>query len=256
MLRSDQPIKWSKYLLLVQFGFLTIEELRNDIQRYKRSDRLRCFEQISSEIKRASGRSGSYLYVVKLVPLGIGGRLPNYRLETTADLTGLGRFFASYENTDYVEIWYCRTRIDEDVFSVAGRFVFTPRDNHQAQAVEQLWRCSPRLLEYYAPNFPYSYLRASRYSWGWPYEVQAIHSAPGGEQSQRELLNDFRYAMRVFESMREPLSVFLAFLDSFGFTAYSIEYKLVGSRLQIIDWDTPEDRRVVIGGTSAQDLPL
>jgi hypothetical protein len=201
-------------------------------------------------MKRKKRVAGRYLYVVKLIPHGLGGRLPNYRLEAVSDLEGLRDFFAAYEAFDYTEIWYCRTRIDVDVLSVAGRFVFTPTDDHRTQAVEQVWRCSPRLLEYYCPEFQYPYLRGSRYSWGWPYEVEAIHVPNELNETTEQLLIDFRYAMRMFESMRERISLFLELLDSFGFTAYSLEYKLAGSRLQIIDWDTPDDGRVIRGVTN------
>jgi hypothetical protein len=51
--------------------------------------------------------------------------------------------------------------------------------------------------------------------------------------------------MRCLEQEREKLAAFCAFLDSFSFKAYSLEYKIVASQLKIIDWDTPNDRRVL-----------
>ncbi len=242
---SNQPIKWSKYLLLVEFGFLTMNELRSDIRRYQRSDKARFMAHFSSEVRRVSRNSVKHLFVVKLVPLGWGGQLPNYRVEGVADLKGLPIFLKSFEDFDYVEVWYCRTRIDRNVFSVAGRFLFTPRDDHRTQSVEQVWRCSPRLLEHYSSEFQYPYVRASRYAWGWPYAIEAVHASSGKDQNGVELVKEFRLAMQVVERMREQISLLLRFLDSFRFAAYSIEYKLVGSHLQIIDWDTPDDRRVI-----------
>jgi len=60
-----------------------------------------------------------------------------------------------------------------------------------------------------------------------------------------DLMREFYESMRMFEREREQISTFLSFLDSFGFRAYSIEYKIVGSRLNVIDWDTPDDRKVI-----------
>jgi len=51
--------------------------------------------------------------------------------------------------------------------------------------------------------------------------------------------------MRCIEQEREKIEAFCTFLDSFSFKAYSLEYKIVGSELKIIDWDTPDDRQVL-----------
>ena len=247
---SDHPLKWSKYLLLVQFGFVTHKELEHDIKRYKSSDRSNFLRDISLDLRAKKQDGRRDLYVVKLVSRGLGGRLPNYRLERLADLNGLSRFLSHHEDTDYVEIWYCRTRVDAEVFSVAGRFIFTHEDSDQTQSVEQVWRCSPRLLEYYSRDFEYPYVRASRYSWNWRYSVEHVHIPKPFGLQRPELLHEFNWSMHMFECKREQLAIFLSFLDSFGFLAYSIEYKIVGSRLSIIDWDTPDDRRVVMSRNS------
>jgi hypothetical protein len=63
--------------------------------------------------------------------------------------------------------------------------------------------------------------------------------------SRLQLQSEFGYSMRCVEQEREKLSAFCEFLDSFSFKAYSLEYKIVGSQLKIIDWDTPDDRRVL-----------
>ena len=51
--------------------------------------------------------------------------------------------------------------------------------------------------------------------------------------------------MRRVEQEREKIATFCEFLDSFSFKAYSREYKIVASKLKIIDWDTPNDKRVL-----------
>ena len=58
--------------------------------------------------------------------------------------------------------------------------------------------------------------------------------------------------MRCIEQEKEKIAAFCAFLDSFSFKAYSLEYKIVGSQLKIIDWDTPNDRQVL----ASQDVHL
>lgn len=251
---DKHPLKWVKYLVLVHFGFITIEELEQEVKRYRRSESALAIRDITRHLRLDRKQGHRNLYVVKLVSPSLPGRLPNFRVERRSDIDGLLDFFAKHEG-DHTEIWFCGTRIDRSVFSVAGRFLFTHKHSHRLQSVEQVWRCSPRMLEYYSDNFPYPYLRGSRCSWGWHYDFDHVHLPPRSGMSRSELLQDFRSSMRLFERLREPLEMFLSFLDSFGFPAYSLEYKIVGSRLTIIDWDTPNDRLVATACTETFRVP-
>jgi hypothetical protein len=243
------PLKWRKYLALVDFGFQSADELAAEIRRYPRGKVHRLVRDITSEIRHDSRRARRSLYVVKLVPADLQGQLPNFRVERSSQLKQLVAFLAAHRSETYVEAWYCGTRIDAEVFSVAGRIVFSAADTGKTQLVEQLWRGSPRLLETYSNDFEFPYVRASRYSWGWPYSIEHVHrprkSARKSALSNLQLQSEFGYSMRCLEQEREKLAAFCAFLDSFSFKAYSLEYKIVGSQLKIIDWDTPDDRRVL-----------
>jgi hypothetical protein len=243
------PLKWRKYLALVDFGFQSADELAAEIRRYPRSKVHRLVSDISSEIRHDSQQARRSLYVVKLVPADLQGQLPNFRLERSCQLNQLVAFLAAHRSETYVEAWYCGTRIDSEIFSVAGRIVFSAADTGKTQLVEQLWRGSPRLLETYSNDFEFPYVRASRYSWGWPYSIEHVHlpqkSARKSELSHLQLQSEFGYSMRCIEQEREKLAAFCTFLDSFSFKAYSLEYKIVASQLKIIDWDTPNDRRVL-----------
>lgn len=231
--------------MLVQYGFIKLEELERDIRRYGRSEERQVIRDIRSDLRSEQQRGRRHLYVIKLVSIDLAGRLPNFRVESLEDLKQVSRFFADHEQDNHVEIWFCRTRVDDNVFSVAGRFVFTPCDSDQEQSVEQMWCCSPRLLEQVSESIRYPYLRASRYSWGWPYSIEDVRIPTSWNIDQPGLEKEFLWSMRLFEREREPAEAFLAFLDSFALRAYSIEYKIVGSKLTIIDWDTPDDRLIV-----------
>lgn len=239
------PLKWRKYLALVDFGFVSAGELAEEIRRYPRSKVYRLVSDIRSDIRYDSRRARRSLYVVKLVPADLQGQLPNFRLEGSSQLKQLVAFLAAHSGVNYVEAWYCRTRIDSEVFSVAGRIVFSAAITGGTQIVEQMWRGSPRLLETYCGDFAFPYVRASRYSWGWPYSVEHVHLPRKSALSNSQLQSEFGYAMRCIEQEREKIATFCTFLDSFSFKAYSLEYKIVASRLKIIDWDTPDDKRVL-----------
>jgi hypothetical protein len=249
------PLKWRKYLALVDFGFITADELAADIRCYRISQVHRLVRDIESDIRRDSRRAHRSFYVVKLVPADLPGQLPNFNVERVSQLKQLVAFLTAHRGENYLEAWYCRTRIDSEVFSVAGRIVFGA-DTGRTQLVEQLWRGSPRLLETYSDDFAFPYVRASRYSWGWPYSIEHVHlprkSARKSELSNLQLRSEFGYSMRCIEQEKEKIATFCTFLDSFSFKAYSLEYKIVASQLKIIDWDTPNDRRVL----GSQDVHL
>ncbi len=239
------PLKWRKYLALVDFGFQSADELAAEIRRYPRSKVHRLVSDIRSDIRHDSRRARRSLYVVKLVPADLQGQLPNFRIDRASQLQQLVAFLTAHRGVNYVEAWYCRTRIDSEVLSVAGRIVFTAANTGGTQIVEQLWRGSPRLLETYSNDFEFPYVRASRYSWGWPYSIEHVHRPRKSALSSLQLRSEFGYAMRCIEQEREKIEAFCIFLDSFSFKAYSLEYKIVASQLKIIDWDTPNDRRVL-----------
>jgi hypothetical protein len=239
------PMKWRKYLALVDFGFLSADELAADIRRYRISNVRRLLNNLRSDLRADFQQARHSFYVVKLVPADLPGQLPNFNLERSSQLKQLPAFLAAHGGGNYLEAWYCRTRIDSEVFSVAGRIVFSTGDAGRTQLVEQLWRSSPRRLETYSDDFAFPYVRASRYSWGWPYTIEHVHLPEKSALGNLQLHSEFGYSMRYIEQEKEKLEAFCTFLDSFSFKAYSIEYKIVASQLKIIDWDTPDDKRVV-----------
>jgi len=238
-------MKWRKYLTLVDFGFISADELAADIRRYPRSKVHRLVDDIRSDIEHDSRLARRSLYVVKLVPADLPGQLPNFNVERSSQLKQLVAFLAAHRGGNYLEAWYCRTRIDAEVFSVAGRILFGAENAGGTQLVEQMWRGSPRLLETYSDDFAFPYVRASRYSWGWPFSIEHVHLPRKSGLSNLQLQSEFGYSMCYIEREREKIEVFCTFLDSFSFRAYSLEYKIVASQLKIIDWDTPNDKRVL-----------
>jgi hypothetical protein len=239
------PLKWRKYLALVDFGFITAGELDTEIRRYRRGELHRLVDDIRSDIRRERRQGCRSLYVVKLVPADLPGQLPNFRLEDSCELKQLLRFLDAHGEENYIEAWYCRTPVDSDVFSVGGRIIFAANNAGRMQIVEQLWRGSPRLLESYSDDFAFPYVRASRHSWGWPYSIEHIHLPRMSPLNRSQLRSEFGYSMRHIEQEREKIEAFCAFLDSFSFKAYSLEYKIVGAQIKVIDWDTPHDKQVL-----------
>ena len=232
------PEKWKKYALLATFGLSSEEELISSIVRFPWKARYNVVPRISALLSTDSSDS---LFVVKLVPLNVGQQLPNYRVRQEGDLADLEQFIDAQPNHRYVEVWYCQTNVDATVFSVAGR-IRVAEGNH---VLEQVWRCSPRMIEEWGKAFRWPYARAMRPSWGWRWRVDEAYLPEGSALTEAEHHRELQYSLRLLEGPRERLREFAYAIESCGITTYSLEYKIVGRRVTIIDWDTPDDRKVL-----------
>jgi hypothetical protein len=239
---SGEPLKWKKYQLLVEYDLLTEEELERDIRRYNVEEADRLLDDLGSELTNSQEEEGS-LYVVKLVPRMQQGQLPNLRVTKKSDLEDFSRFHRAHQGIKPVEIWYCRTRIGAEIFSVAGRISFSPECFPRSQILEQVWRCSPRLIESFGRGFRYPYARISRCSWGWHYNIEDLYSPPNVLEAQQK--GELLFSALLIERRREAIECFLSELEKRGEKSVSLEYKIVGHALSIIDWDTKADREVL-----------
>src|SRR6202790_5832770 len=86
------PMKWRKYLSLVDFVFQSADELAADIRRYRISEVRRLVSDLRSDIRDDSRRARRSFYVVKLVPADLPGQLPNFNVERSSQLKQLPPF--------------------------------------------------------------------------------------------------------------------------------------------------------------------
>ncbi len=238
---AGSPTKWQKYLLLAEHGLATLEELETGIKRYTWKGCQKFIRDLTRRLRKDKADGSVAFYVVKLVPRIQQGQLPNLRIMKPHDFTRIKGFFEEYESQSFGEVWYCRTAIDPTAMSTAGRFVFL---EDGGQIVEHVSRCSPRMIELFAPgNFAWPFIQSSRPGWGRHFNADIVHIPP--EYDSREVMNEFESTMRNFEESREDIIAFCDFLETFKFSAYSLEYKCVGNSFRIIDWDTADDLRVL-----------
>lgn len=232
------PEKWKKYILLATFGFTTEEELQSSIVRVRWKDRHTLITKISS-ILTVSGPAA--LIVVKLVPQNIGRQLPNFRVRQKGDLKELGSFLNRHHDFRFVEAWYCQTDVDSAVFSVAGRI----RIAEGTHVLEQVWRCSPRMIEDWGDGFQWPFARATRSGWGRRWRLAELYVPEQSFSPRFDQRLEFEHSLRLLEAHRERLEEFSDAIENCGITTYSFEYKIVRERLTIIDWDTTNDRKVL-----------
>lgn len=221
---------------------MTEEELTSTITRIPWKERTLSAVKIRELLTMSE--PGSLFVVVKLVPLHLGRQLPNYLLETVADLPGLDDFLSNTPG-HFAEVWYCLTRVDASVFSVAGRIAFGAQGGAR-QVIEQVWRTSPRKIEQFGRlQFEWPYARASRWSWGWKWQSEQLYIPPNSSLQIETLQADLSRVTRAIYERQETLEEFVRVVEACGLTSHSIEYKVVGEHVSVIDWDTSDDRKVL-----------
>lgn len=247
-----EPVKWLKYLLLVEFRLRQLPELCAEIERVSWSARWELFERLRARLPE---EAPTEFTVVKLVTARGIGQLENVRLATQRNLGKLRSRLAE-RRSDIVEVWACRTRIGQNVLSVAGRLAIETRLEPFGHCVEQVWQCSPRLLESRGPNFKFPYARATRAGWGRSYHLDELWLPKGWRRRRAAVQVDFAESMRALERGRSRLEELAEFIESAGITSYSFEYKIVGGHLSIIDWDTNSDWEVLRNAGRVGLLPV
>jgi len=241
---GSPPQKWLKYELLDLFGLTDIAYLRKAIHRMPRSEHAAFFSQLSEAVRTAAQQgSPETLFVVKFVPKRRAMMLPNVRVNCVADLQDVKRAIRDGA-ADYEELWFCRTNVSTSSLSVAGRVVVDSTAGSNAQVIEQVWRCSPRLIETLGPAFPYPFVRARRLGWGWSTRIDQIHLPSSAPESRAVLLQQLRAALLKLNEVRDQLELFSDAIAALGLPV-CLEYKVEDRRLQIIDWDTPNDSLVL-----------
>jgi len=242
------PHKWRKYELLEDFGLADTNYLKRSIHRIPWDERYCVLEKLRDELKNSMQESGSeknYLFVVKFVPPRLAMMLPNYRVQSFDDLVPLKRALETTDSNRYQEVWFCRTHVGVGSFSVAGRILVDALAGKNAQTIEQVWRCSPRLIEVLDDKFPYPFVRATRSGWAWPPVIEQLHRPPASPETEDVIREQFGRALCCLERKRELLETFVEKVISSGTNVCSLEYKIEEDRLQIIDWDTSNDSVVI-----------
>ncbi|HVT11662.1 MAG TPA: hypothetical protein VHE55_05310 [Fimbriimonadaceae bacterium] len=237
---KQEPAKWRKYRLLTEFGLSTLEDIEREIVRVRWEDRLVLLGRISDALTGSERRK--MFFVIKCVPHLISGQLPNIRVHSLSELADAEATLRQMQGP-YVEAWACGTVVDDATFSVAGRLAFFPEHVLAEHTIEQIWRASPRLLENYNGDTSFSLVSASRPDWGWRFRVNAICAK--GSDSKSSLLHEFFFTMLLLERQRNQIEQFSNYLSTFTARSFSLEYKVIGSKLRIIDWDTYNDMLVL-----------
>ena len=69
---GEHPLKWTKYLMLAQYGFVTLADLERDIRRYSRADEQMLVRDLRADFLYVEIDICFLLWVVGLLLLLVG----------------------------------------------------------------------------------------------------------------------------------------------------------------------------------------
>jgi hypothetical protein len=243
-----EPLKWKKYELLCLFGLLNEDDLQRDIKRYtwaKRDDLLRELHHVWLH----SVPHETTLHVIKLVTDVATGQLPNHRTVISGTLTATDVESALSRVSSYLhsasqqfdEVWWCCTDVSFTRTSTAGRILFQHSGAAIGQVIEVVSRASPRMIESIGTgSCRIPYVRAHRYEWGFHWNIEDVLLG-----LSKNLVTDFFSTCLGIEESRDRIELFADYVSRCGHRAFSLEFKLLGNQLLIIDWDTSNDLLVL-----------
>lgn len=237
------PLKWCKYELLEELELLPSGYLSTSIMRFSLGSP-EILSWLTAELSKSAPTGSERLYVLKAVPLRLHRQLSNFRLECISDLPSAEAWLGTLPK-EIIEVWACCTPIGTDVLSVAGRLA-TQCGDFTEQLLEQVWRCSPRLIERLTDGpFSHPYVRARRVGWRSRFHQEILYTPNSPQFNPDVIESEFRVSLAILNSVFSRIREFEHMCFSVGIKSFSIEYKIVDYDVLIIDWDTEDDLTVL-----------
>ena len=160
------PFKWKKHLILPFFGLRTIENLKNDIHRYKKEDVNSLIEAIRMDMENGMEKSS---YIIAFIPLQQEYKVPNVIINTIEDLEDFRQNYSENTNNKYTELWFFKKIKDRDSSNLVCRISFNlievsgqAKSLECRQTLEQIWHTNHREIEKYNQHANSIFLQASR----------------------------------------------------------------------------------------------
>ena len=229
------PQKYKKHLAMVFLGLKSQEELDEDLMRFNVADANKLILAVKNKIKNSRVPIS---YLLSLIPRNNFHNLPNFVVNSEEDLAQLSDFLKSYPSTD--EIWCFRKEKEGSI----GRLAI--QSNFGEQLVEQVWSTNHRELEHYNDTSGVPIITANRERWHTPYKINFIKNI---DRVQKDRCNlEFIESVKNIERQREKIEDIESFFKSIGIEEFSLEYRFDSRGFGFIDWDTPNDIRVLNSG--------
>jgi len=247
-MENNIPFKLKKHLVLPYFGLRTMEDLNQEINRYKKQEIDSMVTDIKRDMKQTNGKCS---YLISFVPMEQQYKLPNV---TISNVEQLKDFYIKYKtDTDYKysELWFFKKMQNKDS-SMVGRISINLRDiNSQVEALEhtqileQVWSTNHRQIEKYNKTIESIFVIASRMGWSRNYNIDKITIPQGIEIENKDIIKQLRNSFIQIETYREKIEEFCEYLKKLNINEISLEYMINDGKISFIDWDSSNDKKVI-----------
>ena len=235
---KNDPLKWKKHLVLVDWRIRDKIHLLSSINRYNIKDYLYCLKDIAMELDNSNGK---YTFIIKLVYKYKFWKLPNIVISSKSDLMCAKQAIEKYNLLSFAEIWFCKNET-KNYNTVFGRMLISNSSlfpNRCSILYELVWSGSARNIELY-PNVNCPYISIERSNWN----ANPIILELSNKESIDMLYLSKEIISKV-SAFTPEIKDFASFVFSMGCNHLCIEFSYCNNALNFIDWDSDNDKKVL-----------
>lgn len=237
---EDDPLKWKKHLVLVEWKMREKAHLLGSINRYSIRNYAECLRDIADELDR-SGEE--YTYIVKLVYRYNFWKLPNIMISAKEDLVRAKELIDAYDTRILSEIWYCKNKTKNNN-TIFGRMLISDGDLFPDRCpirFELVWSTSARKIEQY-PKIDCPFLAVERTNWNTEPVFCDIHDS---NMNSDDMIAVAGKIIRKISAYTAQIKEFGCFVFSKGCSHLCLEFNYCNGILNFIDWDTDNDNKIL-----------
>ena len=203
---------------------------------------MECLDEIDSNF---GVLNENYTYIIKLVYKYNFMKLPNIIIHSKKRFTSAKKNIETYDTSLLSEIWYCKNNTKKNS-TIFGRMLFSNSQLFPDRAnirYELVWGTSARTIEQF-PQMDCSFVSVERTNWNSPLkylEVNAYDILP------EDLYYISDKIIRMISASTSRIKEFGSFVFSMGCNHLCLEFSYFNNELNFIDWDTDNDKKILIG---------
>ncbi len=242
MFRKDDVKKWKKYEILCVLGLSDLDYLQRHIKRFKRCEINDLLDEIEKYFKNT--RANEKMLVIKFVTTQDVGQLYNLRIYKKPKREELYQQIRENTVNNVIEYWICPSEVSSTSGNFSGRY-FVDMENLGDEVIELIWWTSPRLLEGNLHKNKYPFARYIRKFPGISYINDNITIPPNRTINKHQVDEWFKKVLSWLHKHKYNIEWFKNILQICSLEVFSLEFKFENGIGKFIDWDTPNDNRVL-----------
>lgn len=233
--------KWNKQQILMDFHMRDITSFEENVKVFKKSQKKDAIDFVVEQKNRYYGCKDLY-FILILVPIEHRYKLKNIIIED--EINENYTYEMLQMDSYYSEIWVC-TNWKKSEGSISGRFCIDMSKGYENQILEIVKGEAPRVIEKIEycnsekSENKIAYYIYARHYWGMRYK-ELVNQNKGGliDSENSEIC-------RELEKRREVIEQFETWFAKIGILSLSLEFRFQNRKLEFIDWDTENDKKVI-----------